>query len=76
MNQNQKQFLNDLDHLLNKYMVTHVKTGGSGEIRFYSQGQVVAFEEYAQRAFRRVSTEQDAYNPPMPELSKEATCNA
>ncbi len=65
MNENQKQFLNELDKLFLKYRINQVKTGADGRTHFYGNGQCLSFEKYESASFINVSTEQDAYNPPI-----------
>lgn len=65
MNENQMNFLNELDKLLAKYSISRVHTiHEGGGIVFESNGQSLAIASYDGDAFEGISSFIDEYQPP------------
>lgn len=65
MNENQMNFLNELDQLFAKYGINRVRTTeGAGAIIFESNGQSLIVSEYDGGVFEYVSSCIDKYKPP------------
>lgn len=65
MNENQMNFLNELDKLFAKYGINRVRTTeGAGAIMFESNGQSLIVSGYDGDVFEYVSSCIDEYKPP------------
>jgi hypothetical protein len=65
MNENQRNFLNELDRLFAKYGINRVRTTeGAGAIMFESNGQSLIVSGYDGDVFEYVSSCIDEYKPP------------
>jgi hypothetical protein len=63
MNENQKNFLNELAALLDKYSIDNVNTASDEKIHFHSNGQVLRFFRYVGGVFYGIETNLKEYTP-------------
>lgn len=63
MNENQREFLDELAALLNKYSIDNVNTPDRGEIHFHSNGQVLKFNRFVSGTFYGIETILGEYEP-------------